>query len=71
MGNRNFIIRWVFNRANKKVIISNSWKSNLDKIRIKISCIFFLTVMVLSHYNNVPKTSIVPSSMNLSIKLHF
>lgn len=69
MGNRNFIIRWLFNRANKNVILSNSLKLNLEKIRLKIRSIF-LTMMVLSHYNNVPKTSI-DSSRNFSRKLHF
>lgn len=68
MGNINFIIRWLFNRTNKNAITSNSLKLNLDKIRPKIRCIF-LTVMVLSCYNNVPKTSI-DSSRNFSITLH-
>lgn len=40
MGNRNFIIRWLFNGANKNVIISNSLKLNFDKIRLEIRCIF-------------------------------
>lgn len=69
MGNRNFIIRWFFNRANKNVIISDSLKLNLDKIRLKIRCIF-LTVMVQSHYNNIPKTSI-DFSRNFSITFYF
>lgn len=42
-GNRNFIIRWLFSWANKNVIRSNSWKLNLDKIRLKIRCIFFVS----------------------------